>query len=73
MRGVSPPACFTRCGLKRDKVAGAVRKRSALNTGLRAAKTAKKDEFYTQYIAIQKEVEAYLEFNPDTFRGKVVY
>jgi len=37
------------------------------------AKKAKKDEFYTQYIDIQKEVEAYLEFDPDTFRGKVVY
>lgn len=43
------------------------------NTDLNAAKVAKKDEFYTQYIDIQKEVEAYLEFNPDTFRGKVVY
>jgi hypothetical protein len=31
------------------------------------------DEFYTQYVDIQKEVEAYLEFDPDTFRHKVVY
>jgi hypothetical protein len=37
------------------------------------AKKAKQDEFYTQYVDIQKEVEAYLEFDPDTFRGKVVY
>lgn len=37
------------------------------------ARTAKKDEFYTRYIDIQKEVEAYLEYDPDTFRGKVVY
>jgi hypothetical protein len=37
------------------------------------ARTAKQDEFYTQYVDIQKEVEAYLEFDPDTFRGKVVY
>lgn len=44
-----------------------------MNQGLGAAKKAKKDEFYTQYIDIQKEVEAYLEFDPDTFRGKVVY
>lgn len=43
------------------------------NEGLGAAKAAKKDEFYTQYIDIQKEVEAYLDFNPDTFREKVVY
>lgn len=43
------------------------------NTNLAEAKKAKKDEFYTQYIDIQKEVEAYLEFDPDTFRGKIVY
>ena len=43
------------------------------NSSLVAARAAKKDEFYTQYIDIQREVEAYLEFDPDTFRGKVVY
>ncbi|PKO19438.1 DNA methyltransferase [candidate division BRC1 bacterium HGW-BRC1-1] len=47
--------------------------RKSLNQGLGAAKAAKQDEFYTQYIDIQKEVEAYLEFDPDTFRGKIVY
>ena len=45
----------------------------SLNRSLSAARAAKQDEFYTQYIDIQKEVEAYLEFDPDTFRGKVVY
>lgn len=43
------------------------------NTNLGAARKAKNDEFYTQFADIQKEIEAYLEFNPDTFRGKVVY
>lgn len=43
------------------------------NNNLAEAKKAKKDEFYTRYVDIQKEVEAYLEFDPDTFRGKVVY
>lgn len=43
------------------------------NRSLSAAKAAKQDEFYTQYFDIQKEVEAYLEFDPDTFRGRVVY
>jgi hypothetical protein len=43
------------------------------NRSLCAAKAAKQDEFYTQYVDIQKEVEAYLEFSPNTFRGKVVY
>lgn len=47
--------------------------KKATNTQLHQAKIAKNDEFYTQYIDIQKEVEAYLEYNPDTFRGKVVY
>jgi adenine-specific methyltransferase EcoRI-like protein len=43
------------------------------NTNLTSAKKAKNDEFYTQYSDIQKEIEAYLEYNADTFRGKVVY
>jgi hypothetical protein len=47
--------------------------KQAMNRSLHAAKEAKQDEFYTQYIDIQKEVEAYLEFNPDIFRNKVVY
>ena len=43
------------------------------NSNLTNAKRAKNDEFYTQYGDIQKEIEAYLEYNPDVFRGKVVY
>ncbi|WP_205518112.1 adenine-specific methyltransferase EcoRI family protein [Sphingorhabdus sp. Alg239-R122] len=48
-------------------------KSKPMNQGLGAAKVAKKDEFYTQYVDIQKEVEAYLEFDLDAFRGKIVY
>lgn len=47
--------------------------KQSLNQSVNAARSTKQDEFYTQYIDIQQEVEAYLEFNPDTFRGKVVY
>lgn len=43
------------------------------NKNLTSAKKVKNDEFYTQYGDIQKEIEAYLEYNPDVFRGKVVY
>ncbi len=43
------------------------------NNNLTKAKKAKNDEFYTQFIDIQKEVEAYLEYDSDVFRGKVVY
>jgi hypothetical protein len=43
------------------------------NKNLTNAKRAKNDEFYTQYSDIQKEIGAYLEYNPDTFRDKVVY
>jgi hypothetical protein len=43
------------------------------HASLGKAKAAKQDEFYTQYVDIQKEVEAYLEFDPDTFRSKIVY
>ena len=42
------------------------------NTNLANAKTAKNDEFYTQYNDIQKEINAYLEFDPNVFRGKTV-
>lgn len=43
------------------------------NDNLTKAKRAKNDEFYTQYADIQKEIEAYLEYDADVFRGKVVY
>jgi hypothetical protein len=42
------------------------------NTNLANAKTAKNDEFYTQYADIQKEINAYLEYDPNVFRDKVV-
>ena len=45
----------------------------ANSSSFNKAKTAKSDEFYTQYDDIQKEIEAYLEYNPNTFRGKAVY
>lgn len=43
------------------------------NKNLSNAKKTKNDEFYTQFSDIQKEIEAYLEYNPDVFRDKVVY
>lgn len=42
------------------------------NVNLSNAKTAKNDEFYTQYADIQKEINAYLDYDPDVFRGKTV-
>ena len=42
------------------------------NTNLTGAKKAKNDEFYTQYPDIQKEIAAYLEYNPDAFRDKTI-
>ena len=35
------------------------------NASLTAAKNAKNDEFYTQYHDIEREINAYLDFNPD--------
>ncbi len=43
------------------------------NSTLQSARSAKNDEFYTQYDDIQREMEAYLEYNPNVFREKVVY
>lgn len=42
------------------------------NTNLGKAKAGKNDEFYTQYADIQKEVNAYLEYNANVFRGKTI-
>ena len=42
------------------------------NEKLSAAKSAKNDEFYTQYHDIEREVEAYLEYDADAFRNKTV-
>lgn len=42
------------------------------NSNLTNARNAKNDEFYTQYHDIEKEVEAYLEYNPSVFRGKTI-
>ena len=39
---------------------------------LSQAKSARKNEFYTQYQDIQKEVNAYLEYNPNVFRDQTV-
>ena len=42
------------------------------NTNLGTAKVAKNDEFYTQWNDIENEMQAYLEYNPDVFRGKAI-
>ena len=42
------------------------------NNNLANAKNAKNDEFYTQYHDIEVEVNAYLEYDKDVFRGKTV-
>lgn len=42
------------------------------NSNLTSAKKAKNDEFYTQYHDIEKEIAAYLEFNPNVFRDKTI-
>ena len=43
------------------------------NRLLAPAKAAKKDEFYTQWADIEREMNAYLEYDPDVFRGKWSY
>ena len=42
------------------------------NSTLTNAKSAKNDEFYTQYHDIEKEITAYIEYNPNVFKGKTV-
>ena len=42
------------------------------NEDLGNARKAKDDEFYTQFNDIQKEMNAYLEYSQDVFKGKTV-
>ena len=42
------------------------------NENLKNAKKAKNDEFYTQWADIEKEIMAYIEYNPDVFKDKTV-
>ena len=42
------------------------------NSNLGKAKKGKNDEFYTQYNDIQREMNAYVEYNPDVFRDKTI-
>ena len=42
------------------------------NNNLTEAKRAKNDEFYTQWHDIEKEISAYLEYNPDVFLNKTI-
>lgn len=43
------------------------------NSNLQGAKRAKNDEFYTQFHDIEKEINAYLEFDPNVFKGKTIF
>jgi len=42
------------------------------NKNLSQAKQAKNDEFYTQFADIEKEVLAYLDYDPNVFKGKTI-
>ena len=42
------------------------------NENLTDARMKKNDEFYTQYSDIQKEINAYLEYDKNIFKNKIV-
>jgi hypothetical protein len=42
------------------------------NLLLGEARRAKNDEFYTQYHDIEKEINSYLDFNPNVFKNKTI-
>ena len=39
---------------------------------LTKAKITKNDEFYTQYSEIQREINAYVVYNPEVFKDKTI-
>src|SRR4051812_6927384 len=57
--------------LEDDPTAKTARSRTK-NTNLVAAKALKNDEFYTQWVDIEREMNAYVEYDPDVFRDKVI-
>ena len=42
------------------------------NSSLSSARKNKNDEFYTVYEYIQREINSYLDYNPNVFRDKVI-
>ena len=44
----------------------------ATNERMVNAKNAKKNEFYTSYEDIEKEMNAYVEYNPEVFKNKTI-
>ena len=44
----------------------------ANNANLRKADKIEFDEYYTQYEYIQREINAYLEYDPNNFKGKTI-
>jgi len=53
-------------------VPGGMRNKMA-NAPLTDAKNAKNDEFYTMYQDIEKEVNAYIDYNPNVFKDKIIF
>lgn len=45
---------------------------TATNSDLTMSRKAKNDEFYTQYANIAREMDAYVEYNPNVFRDKTI-
>ena len=62
----------TELNLRRDLRTPRQEGTGVANEILGKAKSAKNDEFYTQYADIEREMNAYLEFDEDVFRDKVL-
>ena len=60
------------CSWGKDNIPVHPETQTMANEKLSKARKAKNDEFYTQFTDIAREIESYLEYNPDTFRDKVV-
>lgn len=58
--------------LSRNNVLGHAYDGVVANQNLGDAKKAKNDEFYTQFHDIEKEMNAYLEYDEDVFRDKTI-
>lgn len=64
--------CAPRVGASRVSEGKTLATSEYKNAALNAAMATKNDEFYTQWVDIEREMNAYLEYDPDVFRDKVV-
>ena len=64
--------CLPGLGTQKHKLELRLKRGIVANESLVAAKKRKNDEFYTQFQDIEREMNAYLDYDPNVFRDKII-